>query len=77
MLHINRNSCFYCSQTVQDLFESFLELVPNNTIDNEVGRSIADKSEIAEASETEEPGGRDKLITTPGKVKIWSTKSFV
>ena len=74
MLHINRNSCFYCSQTVQDLSESFLELVPNNTIDNEVGRSIADKSEIAEAGETEEPRGRNELVTTAGKGNMFSIK---
>jgi hypothetical protein len=56
------------------LFECFLELVTNNTVDNEVGGSIADKSEITEAGETEEPCGRDKLVTTSGKGQIWSTK---
>ena len=47
------------------MFESFLELVPKNTIDDEVGRSIGDKSEIAEAGKTKEPGGGDELVTTP------------
>ena len=65
----------YCTQTPQDLFESFLKLVPNNTIDNEVGRSIADKGEIAEAGETEEPCGRYKLVTTTAKGKMISTKA--
>ena len=73
---MTRSSIFHFSQTDQDLFENFLELVPDNTIDNEVGRSIADKGEIAEAGETEEPCGRDKLVTTPGKGQIWSTKNY-
>ena len=68
-------SIFHFSQTVQDWFENFLELVPDNTIDNEVGRSIADKGEIAEAGETEEPCGRYKLVTTTAKGKMISTKA--
>ena len=54
------------------MFESFLELVPNNTIDNEVGRRVADKSEIAEAGEKQEPGGRDEPVTTAGKGNMFS-----
>jgi hypothetical protein len=73
---MTRSSIFHFSQTAQDLFENFLELVPDNTIDNEVGRSIADKGEIAEAGETEEPCGRDKLVTTTAKGKMISTKAL-
>ena len=47
------------------MFQNFLKLVPNSTIDNEVDRSIEDKSEVVEAGKTEEPVGRDELITTP------------
>ena len=46
------------------MFKNFLEAFPNSAINNEVDRSIEDKSKVAEAVHAEEPAWRDEIITT-------------
>ena len=50
---------------IPDLIENRLKLITNNTIDDEVDRSIDDESKIVKAGKTEEPTGRGKVLTTP------------
>ena len=41
-----------------DMGDDLPELPPKNNVDDEVDGGVGDKSEVAEAGQTEEPGGR-------------------
>ena len=58
------------------MFNRFPEFLSNRTVNDEVDRGIEDKSKVVEASKTEEPVGRDEMISTP-KLDICQKINFL